>query len=126
MYLSFNGFTSQILFFYGRTVFCRTWLEGTCYLLVQDSASLFPAGAGWKPTSLSVDVSLQTQFFSRASEPGVFSIRSAPPFTATSVLKNEFFISISSDEKATTSGAKASANHLAPSSSSTSSGHATQ
>ena len=91
MYLAFNGFTSQIPFFYVRAAFCRTWLEGTCYLLFKDSFSIFP-GAGWKPTSLSVDFYPQT----------------------------EFFIPISSDEKGTTSTAKASANHLAPSSSSTS------
>ena len=45
---------------------------------------------------------------------------------ASSVLKTKFFIPISSDETGTTSGAKASANHLAPSSSSSSPGHATQ
>ena len=96
MYLAFNGFTSQIPFFYGGAAFCRTWLEGTCYLLSKDSVPLFPPGAGWKPTSLSVDFCPQT----------------------------EFFIPISSYEKSTTSGAKASANHLAPFSSST--GHGTQ
>ena len=96
MYLAFNWFTSLILLFYGRAVFCRTWLEGT-YLLVQGFCSAL-SGGSWKPTSLSVDFCLQT----------------------------EFFIPISSDENGTTSGAKASANHLAPSSSSTSSRHATQ
>ena len=55
-----------------------------------------------------------------------FCIRSARPLTATSVLKTKFFIPISSDEKDTTSSAKASANHLAPSSSSSSSGRAIQ
>ena len=53
-----------------------------------------------------------------------FGIRSAHPLTATSILKTEILYHISSDEKGTTSGTKASANHLAPSSSS--SGHATQ
>ena len=53
MYLTFNGFTSQIPFFYGRAVFCRTWLEGTCYLLSKYSVPLIPPKAVWKPTSLS-------------------------------------------------------------------------
>ena len=97
MYLAFNGFTSQIPFFYGRAVFWRIWLEGTRYLLVRRFCSVL-SGAGWKPTSLSADFCPQT----------------------------DFFIPISSDEKGTTSGAKASANHLAPCSFSTSSGHATQ
>ena len=97
MYLVFSWFTSQTLIFYGRAAFCRTWLEGTCYLLVKGFCSTL-SGAGWKPTSLSADFCPQT----------------------------EFFIPISSDEKGTTSGAKALANHLATSSSSTSFGHATQ
>ena len=42
MYLAFNGFASQIPFFYGRAAFCRTRLEGTCYLLSKDSVPLFP------------------------------------------------------------------------------------
>ena len=63
-------------------------------------------------------------FFSPTRYLGVsFGIKAACPLTATSVLKTKFFIPISSDEKGTTSGAKASANHLAPSSSS---GRATQ
>ena len=55
-----------------------------------------------------------------------FGIRSARPLTMTSVLKTKFFIPISSDETGTTSDAKASANHLVPSSSSSSPGRATQ
>ena len=125
MYLAFNWFTSQILFFYGRAAFCRTWLEGTYYLLVQGFCSTL-SGAGLKPTSLSADFCPKTPFFSQAGERRVFGIRSARPFTAISVLKTKFFIPISADEKGTTSGVKASTNHLAPSSSSTSSGHATQ
>ena len=125
MYLAFNWFTSQILFFYGRAVFYRTWLEGTCYLLVQGFCSTL-SGAGWKPTSLSAHFCPQTQFFLREGEPRVFGIRSARPFTATSVLKTKFSIPISSDKKGTTSGAKAFANHLAPSSSSSTTDHATQ
>ena len=43
-----------------------------------------------------------------------FGIRSARPLMATSVLKTKLFFPLSLDEKGTTSGAKASANHLAP------------
>ena len=42
MYLAFNWFTLQIPFFYGWVAFCRSWLEGTCYLLSKDSVPLFP------------------------------------------------------------------------------------
>ena len=63
MYLAFNGFTSQIPFFYGRAAFCRTWLEGTCYLLSKDSASFFPPErAGNRLLYLPISVSKLNSF----------------------------------------------------------------
>ena len=58
--------------------------------------------------------------------PRVLANKSAHLFTPNYVLKLKSLFQISSDEKILFSALKASANHLAPSSSTTSSGHATQ
>ena len=126
-YHFFEEFISKIPFFYGRAVFCRIWWEGTCYLLSKILSALPRSFSDIFNTPCHADCCTRTQFFSPARYPGFFfGIRSARPLTATSDLKIKFFIPISPDEKDTTSGTKASANHLAPSSSSTSFGHATQ
>ena len=111
----------------GKSVFRCTYLfqrEWRFFRIWRESTALPQSFGDSFNTSRHADCCPRTQFFSRASRPGVFGIRSARPFTPTSVLKTEFFIPISSDEKGTTSDAKASANHLAPSPSSSS--HATQ
>ena len=125
-YLAFNWFISQILIFYGRAVFCRIWREGTGYLLSKILSAL-PRSFGNSSTHLVTSTAVPAlNSFHRRGTRQFFGIRSVRPLTATSVLKSKFFILISSDEKGTTFGAKASANHLAPSSSSSSTGRATQ
>ena len=107
----------------------------SCYANCCPRTSILFAGETWEfgynSAHLFMPTAVLKQFFSPARYLGVFffffffffffGIRSALPLTATSILKNKFFIPISSDEKGTTSGAKALANHLAPSSSSSSS-----
>ena len=87
---------------------------------------LFPGVSATASTHLVTPTAIpELPFFSQA-RPGSFWHQITRPFTATSVLKTKFFIPISSDEKGTTSSVKASTNPLAPSSSSSSSGRATQ
>ena len=107
-------------------MFCRIWRDGTCYLLSKILSALPRSFDDNFNTSCHAECCPRTEFFSRANESGGFGIRSARPLTTTSVLKTKFFIPISSGEMGTTYGAKASANHLAPSSSFTSFGEATQ
>ena len=114
MYLAFNWFTSQILFFYGRAAFCTIWREGTCYLLSKDSFRSSPEFRRQFQHILSRRLLSQNFHSFRGRDPGFFGIRSARPFTVTSLLKTQFFIPIFTDEKGTTSGAKTSANHFAP------------
>ena len=70
MYLSFFSRSScpRLLSFTGERPFFRIWWEGTCYLLskILLRSSPPPERAGNRP------LYLQTEFFSRASEPGVF------------------------------------------------------
>ena len=73
--------------FFNRLVgFCGARLEGICYLLSKSSISL-----------------LCPEFWQQITR----------PLTVTSVLKTEFFIPISFDERDTTSGFTVLANHLA-------------
>ena len=109
MYLAFNWFTLQIIFCHGRVLFSRNWLEGTCYLLVQEFCSALSGVSATASTHLVSPTAVPELNGNRAQS--FFGIRSARPLTATSVLKTKFFIPISSDEKGTTSGTKASANH---------------
>ena len=126
MYLAFNWFTSRILFFYRRAVFCRIWREGTCYLLSKDSFRSSPEFRQQLQHILSRRLLSQNFHSFRRRDPGVFGIRSHVLSRRPPSKKLTNLIPISSDEKGSTSGAKTSANHLAPSSSSTSFGHATQ
>ena len=116
----FDGFLLRFLFFCGLAGFCGAWLEGTGYLLSKDSAPLlFPEFLATASTHLVTQTAVpELNSFHRKGTREFFGIRSSRPLTVTSILKTKFFIPISSDEKGTTSGAEASANHLAPSSSS--------
>ena len=59
-YLAFNWFILQILFCYGRSVFSRNWLEGTCYLLVLEFCSaLFPEFLATASTHLVTPIAVQ-------------------------------------------------------------------
>ena len=89
-YLVFNWFISLILFCYGRVVFCRNWLEGTRYLLVQEFCSaLFP------------------EFLAPVSTHLVTP-------TAVPELTEKILFPISSDEEDLFFGFRPLANHLAP------------
>ena len=124
MYLAFNGFTSQIPFFYGRVVFCRTWLEGACYLLSKILLrSFLEFWRQFQHVSLCRLLSKNSILF-MGEILGSLATVSAHLVMLTAVQELGNLIPISSHKKGTTSGAKALANYLAPSSSS--SGHATQ
>ena len=129
LYLAFfEGFTSQIPFFYGRVAFCRIWLKAILLSSVQRLCSTLSPEFWLINQHISSRwlLSKNWRFFLWVSEPGVFGIRSAHPFMATSVLKTENPFPNFLWRKGPTSSAKASANHLAPSSSSTPSSRATQ
>ena len=128
MYLSFSkssfpGFLS----FTGERRFFRIWREGTCYLLSKDSFRYSPEfRRKFRRVSLRRLLSKNSILFT-GQVPGSLATVATYLVTPTAVQELRNLIPISSDEKATTSGAEASANHLDPSSSSsTSSSHATQ
>ena len=122
VYLAFStGFFLDFFSFTGE----RSSVEFGGKAPVTFCPKFFPLSSG---VSALVSVHLATPtavlklnpFHGRAC-PKFYGIRSARPLTATSVIKTEFFFPLSSDEKGTTSGAKAPANHLAPYASSSSS-----
>ena len=126
MYLSFSKSSfPRALSYTGKRRFFRIWREGTCYLLSKDSFRFCPEfRRQFQHVSLRRLLSKNSIFF--VGDTRKFGYNSAHLFTPTAVQELINLIPISSDEKGTTSSAKASANHLAPSSSSTSFGHATQ
>ena len=127
MYLSFSKSSfPRFLSFMGERRFFRIWWEGTCYLLSKDSFRSSPEfRRQFQHVSLRRLLSTNSILFT-GEVPGSLATVSTHLVTLTAVQELRNLIPISSDKKGTTSGAKALANHLAPSSSSTSFGHATQ
>ena len=128
MYLSFSKSSfPRFLSFTGERRFFRIWREGNCCLLSKDSFRSSPEFR-WQFQHVSLRRLLSKNSILFTGEvPGGLATVSAHLVTPTAVQELASLIPISSAENGTTSGTKASANHLAPSSSSsTSSGRATQ